>query len=159
MTNAYFNRLFRNNGDGTFLDVTEKAGVKGRGYNLGVVIGDDDNDGRADIFVAGLRENILYRNVGDGTFADVTAKAGLAKPDPDYGTLWAVSAAWIDYDRDGWLDLFVSNYCVWDPVTEPVCPTNGLPDYCHPRLYKGLPDFLSTTTMTAPSRMSQSLPA
>jgi len=138
----FFNRLFRNNGDGTFLDVTEKAGVKGRGYNLGVVIGDYDNDGRADIFVAGLRENILYRNTGDGTFADVTAKAGLAKPDPDYGTLWAVSAAWIDYDRDGWLDLFVSNYCVWDPVTEPICPTNGLPDYCHPRLYKGLPNSL-----------------
>jgi len=138
----FFNRLFRNNGDGTFLDVTEKAGVKGRGYNLGVVIGDYDNDGRADIFVAGLRENILYRNTGDGTFADVTAKAGLAKPDPDYGTLWAVSAAWIDYDRDGWLDLFVSNYCVWDPVTEPICPTNDQPDYCHPRLYKGLPNSL-----------------
>jgi hypothetical protein len=138
----YFNRLFRNNGDGTFLDVTQKAGVRGRGYNLGVVIGDYDNDGLADIFVAGLRENILYRNNGDGTFADVTAKAGLAKPDPQYGTLWAVSAAWLDYDRDGWLDLFVSNYCVWDPVTEPICPTNDQADYCHPRLYRGLPNSL-----------------
>jgi hypothetical protein len=138
----YYNRLFKNNGDGTFQDVTEKAGVRGRGYNLGVVTGDYDNDGWADIFVAGLRENTLYQNNGDGTFVDVTGKAGLAKPDPQYGTLWAVSAAWLDYDRDGWLDLFVSNYCVWDPVTEPICPTNGQPDYCHPRLYKGLPNSL-----------------
>jgi hypothetical protein len=138
----YYNRLFRNIGGGKFQDVTEKAGVRGRGYNLGVVIGDYDNDGWADIFVAGLRHNILYHNNRDGTFADVTEKAGLAKPDPQYGTLWAVSAAWLDYDRDGWLDLFVSNYCVWDPETEPICPEGGLSDYCHPRLYKGLPNSL-----------------
>ncbi len=139
---SYYDRLFKNRGDGSFEDVTDKAGVRGHGYNLGVAIGDYDNDGFEDIFVAGLRENILYHNNGDGTFSEVTAKAGLANRDPEYGTLWAVSAAWVDYDRDGWLDLFVSNYCVWDPVTEPICPVNGLPDYCHPRLYRGLPNSL-----------------
>ncbi len=139
---SYHNRLFRNLGNGSFVDVTEKAGVRGRGYNLGVAIGDFDNDGFEDIFVAGLRENILYRNNGNGTFTDVSSRAGLNGKDPKYGTLWAVAAAWVDYDRDGWLDLFVSNYCVWDPVTEPICPVNGLPDYCHPTLYKGLPNSL-----------------
>ena len=138
----YYNRLFKNNGNGTFEDVTEKAGVRGRGYNHGVAVGDYDNDGNEDLFVAGLRENILYRNNGDGTFTDVTAKAGLALPDPQYKTLWAVAAAWFDYDRDGWLDLFVSNYCVWDPDKEPICGDTGQPDYCHPRLYHGLPNSL-----------------
>ena len=139
---SYFNRLFRNLGDGSFEDVTGKAGVRGRGYNLGTATGDYDNDGDTDLFVAGLRENILYRNNGDGTFTDVTVSAGLSRRDPEYGTLWAVAAAWLDYDRDGCLDLFVSNYCVWDPDTEPVCPINNLPDYCHPKLYKGLPNSL-----------------
>ncbi len=139
---SFFNRLFRNVGDGSFEDVTERAGVRGRGYNLGVATGDYDNDGDTDLFVAGLRENILYRNNGNGTIADVTASGGLAHRDPEYGTLWAVAAAWLDYDRDGWLDLFVSNYCVWDPDTEPICPINNLPDYCHPKLYRGLPNSL-----------------
>jgi hypothetical protein len=138
----YYNRLFKNNGNGSFEDVTEKAGVRGHGYNHGVGVGDYDNDGFCDIFVAGLRENILYHNNGDGTFTDVTAKAGLALPDPEYKTLWAVAAAWVDYDKDGWLDLFVSNYCVWDPEKEPICGDTGQPDYCHPRLYRGLPDSL-----------------
>jgi hypothetical protein len=142
ISEIYFNRLFRNRGDGTFEDVTEKAGVKGRGYNLGTAVGDFDNDGDADIFVAGLRENILYQNNGDGTFADVTTKAGLALPDPQYKTLWSVAAAWVDYDKDGWLDLFVSNYCIWDPEKEPICGDTGQPDYCHPRLYHGLPNSL-----------------
>ncbi len=139
---VYYNHLFKNNGDGSFEDVTEKAGVRGRGYNLGVAVGDYDNDGWADLFVAGLRENILYHNNGDGTFSDITAKAGLAQPDPEYKTLWAVAAAWVDYDKDGWLDLFVSNYCVWDPAKEPICGDTGQPDYCHPRLYHGLPNSL-----------------
>lgn len=138
----YYNRLFRNNGDWTFEDVTARAGVQGRGYDMGVAIGDYDNDGYEDIFVAGLRGNVLYHNNGDGTFTDVTTRAGLDRPDPQYGTLWAVTAAWVDYDRDGWLDLFVSNYCVWDPQTEPLCLLNDLPDYCHPSLYKGLPNSL-----------------
>jgi hypothetical protein len=92
--------------------------------------------------VAGVRGNILYHNNGDGTFTDVTEKAGLAQPDPQFGKLWAVGAAWLDYDRDGWLDLFVVNYVVWDPEHEPVCEKNGVSDYCYPRVYQGLPNSL-----------------
>jgi enediyne biosynthesis protein E4 len=138
----YWNRLFHNNRDGTFTDVTRAAGVAGRGYDLGVATGDYDNDGYPDIFVAGLRRNTLFHNNGDGTFTDVTAAAGLAQPDPRYGTLWAVAAAFVDYDRDGWLDLFVSNYCVWDPATERQCGDPSAPDYCHPKEYQGLPNSL-----------------
>ncbi len=161
---SYYDRLFRNRGDGTFEDVTDKAGLRGHGYNLGVAVGDYDNDGFEDIFVAGLRENTLYHNNHDGTFTDVTAKSGLSGRDQEYGTLWAVSAAWVDYDRDGWLDLFVSNYCVWDPATEPACPVEGLPDYCHPRLYKGLPNSLfhnnhdgTFTDVSSPSGIRRSI--
>ena len=139
---VYWNRLYRNKGDFTFEDVTEKAGVKGKGYELGVAAGDYDNDGDTDLFVAGLRENVLFRNEGDGTFADVTKAAGLARPDAEYGTLWAVAAAFLDFDKDGDLDLFVSNYCVWDAQIEPRCGTPGWPDYCHPRHYVSLPNSL-----------------
>jgi hypothetical protein len=138
----FHNRLYRNRGDGTFEDVTGRAGVAGRGYDMGVAAADYDNDGHTDLFVAGLRQNVLYRNRGDGTFEDATARAGLGAPDPDYGTLWSVGAAFLDYDRDGDLDLFVSNYCVWDPKTEPVCNRPEAPDYCHPDGYKGLPNSL-----------------
>jgi hypothetical protein len=138
----FHNRLYRNRGNGTFTDVTARAGVAGKGYDLGVATGDYDGDGDTDLFVAGLRANVLYRNNGDGTFGDVTARAGLAAPDPEYGTLWAVAAAFFDYDKDGWLDLFVSNYCVWDPATEPICNRPEAPDYCHPDGYKGLPNSL-----------------
>lgn len=139
---SYYNRLFRNKGDGTFEDVTLKAGVQGRGYNIGVAVGDYDNDGFADIFVAGLEGNILYHNNGNATFTDVTSSSGLDHLDPVYGHLWAMGAAWIDYDRDGWLDLFVSNYCVWNPDKEPACGLNGQRDYCHPRFYQALPNSL-----------------
>ncbi|HVQ32031.1 MAG TPA: VCBS repeat-containing protein, partial [Vicinamibacteria bacterium] len=138
----YWNRLFRNNRDGTFTDVTVAAGVRGQGYDLGVVTGDYDNDGNTDLFVAGLRRNTLFHNNGDGTFSDVTEKTGLAKHDAKYGTLWAVAAAFVDDDRDGWLDLFVSNYCVWDPETEASCGNPKAPDYCHPKEYQGLPNSL-----------------
>jgi enediyne biosynthesis protein E4 len=138
----FHNRLFRNKGNWTFEDVTAKAGVAGKGYELGVAVGDYDNDGYEDLFVAGLRQNILYHNNGDGTFTDVTERAGLAKPDPQYGTLWAVAAAFADYDRDGRLDLFVSNYCVWDPETERVCGSEFFTEYCHPQHYQGLPNSL-----------------
>jgi hypothetical protein len=138
----FHNRLFRNRGGLAFEDVTEKAGVAGKGYEHGAAVADYDNDGDQDLFVAGLRANILYRNRGDGTFEDVTARAGLAAPDPEYGTLWAVGAAFLDYDRDGWLDLFVSNYCVWEPATEPICSRPEAPDYCHPDGYRGLPNSL-----------------
>ena len=139
---AQWNRLFRNDGKGGFSDVTAAAGVAGEGYDLGVATGDYDNDGDPDIFVAGLRRNTLFRNRGNGTFEDVTQAAGLARPDPKYGTLWAVAAAFADYDRDGRLDLFVSNYVVWDPAREPVCGNPTAPDYCHPRQYEGLPNSL-----------------
>jgi len=138
----FWNRLYHNKGDGTFEDVTEAAGVKGDHYDLGVAAGDYDNDGDPDIFVAGLRKNILFRNRGDGTFEDVSEMAGFNKPDPEYGTLWAVAGGFVDYDNDGDLDLFVSNYCVWDPETEPLCGPKGLNDYCHPNNYKGLPNSL-----------------
>jgi len=139
---SHMNRLYRGNGDFTFVDVTEEAGVQGRGYTHGVAVGDYDNDGDQDLFVAGLRENILYRNEGNGRFTDVTVAAGLNHPDPKYGTLWSVAAAFLDYNRDGLPDLFVSNYCVWNPDTEPVCGPTNSPDYCHPQHYEGLPNSL-----------------
>src|SRR6516164_2470904 len=98
----YWNRLFRNNGDGTFTDVTEKAGLQGTGYDVGVAIGDYDNDGYQDIFVSGVYRNTLYHNNGDGTFTDVTENAGLAQPpDKQYGPRWSVGAAWVNVNNDG----------------------------------------------------------
>jgi hypothetical protein len=138
----YWNRLFRNNGDGTFADVTEKAGLKGTGYDTGVAIGDYDNDGHEDIFVSGIYRNTLYHNNGDGTFTDVTEKAGLSHLDRKYGPLWSVDAAWVDVNNDGLLDLFVVNYLSWDRSNEPDCRVNGRPEYCHPRFYKELPNQL-----------------
>ena len=138
----YFNRLFRNNCDGTFTDVTEKAGVAGEGYSMGVAVADYDNDGYPDIFVAGVNRNILYHNRGDGTFEDVTAKAHLGGVDPHYGKLWSVSAAWVDVDNDGWLDLVVSNYVQWDSQLEPSCGTAQKPLYCHPSAYHDTPSQL-----------------
>ena len=138
----FYNRLYRNNCNGTFTDVTESAGVKGEGYSIAVAAADFDNDGYADIFVAGVNRNILYRNLGNGRFQDITAKAGLSGMDPKTGKPWSVSAGWFDYDNDGWLDLFVSNYVVWDAATEPAC---GPPEgriYCHPNTYRGLPNQL-----------------
>jgi hypothetical protein len=138
----YWNRLFRNNGDGTFTDVTEKAGLAGTGYDIGVAVGDYDNDGYEDIFVAGVHRNTLYHNNGDGTFTDVTEKAGLSQPDKQYGPLWSVGAAWVDVNNDGLLDLFVINYLSWDVNKEPECKIDGKPEYCHPRLYAPLPNQL-----------------
>jgi hypothetical protein len=140
----YFNRLWRNNGDGTFTDVTLEAGVAGEGYGMGVAAGDYDNDGFTDLFLPGLNRNILYRNRGDGTFEDVTRKAGLEGLHPTRGKLWSIAAGWFDYDHDGWLDLFVVNYCVWKPEKEPFCGdlVAGYRTYCHPQYYEGLPNFL-----------------
>ena len=98
----YFNRLYHQKADGTFEDVTEKAGLAGIGYSTGVAVGDYDNDGYDDLFVAGYGRSTLYHNNGDGTFTDVTASAGVA------GSGWATSAAWVDYDNDGRLDLVVT---------------------------------------------------
>lgn len=138
----YSDRLFENDGHGHFTDVTEKAGVAGSGYDVGVAIGDYDNDGFEDIFVAGVYRNTLYHNNGDGTFTDVTAKAGLNKPDPEYGPLWAVAAAWVDVNNDGLLDLVVINYLKWDIDHEPPCESYGHREYCHPKMYPPTPNQL-----------------
>jgi len=140
--NVHNNRLYHNNGGFSFTDVTVKAGVQGHGYTNGTAVADYDNDGDQDLFVAGLRKNIFYRNNGDGTFSDVTRAVGLSAPDSKYGTLWSVAAAFVDFNRDGFLDLFVSNYCVWNPETEPTCGPENSPDYCHPQHYDGLPNSL-----------------
>lgn len=141
-SSRYWNRLFRNNGNGTFTDITEKAGLKGTGFDVGVAIGDYDNDGYDDIFVSGVYRNTLYHNNGDGTFTDVTEKAGLVQADKQYGPLWSVGAAWVDVNNDGLLDLFVVNYLSWDVNKEPDCKFNGKPEYCHPKFYKELPSQL-----------------
>jgi len=138
----YYNHLFENDGKGHFTDVTEKAGLRGSGYDIGVAIGDYDNDGNEDIFVAGVYRNTLYHNNGDGTFTDVTAKAGLNKPDAEYGLLWSVAAAWVDVNNDGLLDLVVINYLKWDFDHEPVCEAYGHREYCHPKMYKPTPNQL-----------------
>jgi enediyne biosynthesis protein E4 len=138
----YRNRLFRNDGGGVFTDVTDKAGVAGTGFDNGVAVGDYDNDGYPDLFVAGVHHNTLYHNNGDGTFTDVTAKAGLDRADKQYGPLWAITAVWVDVNNDGLLDLFIVNYLQWDYATEPHCDYKGASDYCNPRKYKGLPDQL-----------------
>ena len=127
--------LYHNNGDGTFTDVTEKAGVGGEGhYGQGVAVGDFDNDGFPDLYVTGYGRAILYHNNGNGTFTDVTAKAGLA----DEGQ-WSTSAGWFDYDKDGWLDLVVTNYIEWTPKNNLWCGEHrpGYRSYCHPGNYKG----------------------
>jgi enediyne biosynthesis protein E4 len=133
------NRLYRNNHDGTFSDVTDKAGLRRTGWGQGVCIGDFDNDGRPDLFVTYWGENALYRNNGDGTFTDVAAKAGLipkTRPDHPY---WYSGATFIDYDRDGHLDLFIATYTDYDirkvpkPGTNPNCNWKGVPTPCGPR--------------------------
>ncbi len=137
----FFNRLYRNNGDGTFTDVTEKAGVRGKGYSMGVAAGDYDNDGFEDLYVTGVDYNQLLHNNGDGTFADVTEKAGVAGLLRGYGKPWSISAGWFDYDNDGKLDLLVVNY-VKIPAREPVCEVDGIRSYCAPSSFAGLPDML-----------------
>lgn len=140
---AYWNRLFRNNRDGTFTDMTEKAGVAGAGYGMGVAVGDYDNDGRPDIFLASVTANQLLHNNGDGTFTDVTEKAGLSGAKFNGRKMWSVGAGWFDYNNDGLLDLFVVNYCQWQVNKDPVCLLKeGLRAYCHPNLYQPLHNSL-----------------
>jgi hypothetical protein len=142
-SSKYRNRLFRNDGNGHYTDVTEQAGVAGTGYDIGVAIGDYDNDGCPDMFVAGVHHNTLYHNNCNGTFRDVTAKAGLDKSnDPEYGPLWAEAAVWVDVNNDGLLDLFIVNYMQWTYTDKPLCAYRGVADYCHPRYYKPTPDQL-----------------
>jgi hypothetical protein len=127
--------LYHNNGDGTFTDVTEKSGLAGAGhYGQGVAVGDFDNDGFPDLYLTGYGRAILYHNNRDGTFTDVTSKAGVA----DEGG-WSTSAGWFDYDKDGWLDLLVTNYIEWSPKNNLWCGDHrpGYRSYCHPGNYKG----------------------
>jgi hypothetical protein len=127
--------LYRNNGDGTFTDVTEKTHVGGEGhYGQGVAVADYDNDGFPDMYVTGYGRAILYHNNGDGTFTDVTAKAGVA----DEGA-WSTSAGWFDFDKDGWLDLVVTNYLDWSPENNLWCGERapGYRSYCNPNNYRG----------------------
>jgi hypothetical protein len=139
---GFYNRLYHNNHDGTFTDVTTKAGVAGVGYSVGAAVGDYDNDGWPDIYITGVNQNTLYHNNRDGTFTDVTAKAGLTGVLPDGRKPWSVSAAWIDYDNDGLLDLFVANYLKWTPETSKVCGTPGMRVSCSPNLYEGESNML-----------------
>ena len=142
----YRNRLFRNDGNGKFTDVTDAAGLAGSGYDMGVAVADYDNDGHADLFVAGLHHSTLYHNNGDGTFTDVTVKSGLDAslnhPDPEFGPYWAITAAWVDVNNDGLLDLFVVNYVQWTYSDQPLCAVGGVADYCSPKFYKGQPNQL-----------------
>jgi enediyne biosynthesis protein E4 len=126
----YWNRLYHQKPDGTFEDVTEKAGLTGYGYSTGVAVGDYDNDGFEDIYVAGYGRGTLYHNNGDGTFTDVTDAAGVA------GSGWMTSAAWVDYDNDGRLDLVVARYMQWDFDDIFCADSNGLRSYCHPDQFK-----------------------
>ena len=125
--------LYRNNRNGTFTDVTRKAGLAVEMYGMGVAVGDYDSDGDADLYLTALGPDRLFQNQGNGTFKDVTRAAGLANP--DYGS----SAAWLDFDRDGKLDLFVANYVRWTRDTDIFCTLDGKTKaYCTPESYKGV---------------------
>ena len=132
----YWNRLYRNLGGGRFGDVTESAGVRGKGFGMGVAVGDYDNDGYPDLYVTNYGRNELYHNQGNGTFKDVTHAAGTA------GEAFSTSSAFLDYNRDGLLDLYVCRYLDWSFVNNKVCGTSENKDYCSPHVFKGVPDLL-----------------
>src|SRR5436190_3120119 len=137
-SSRYSNRLFRNDGNMKFTDVTAEAGVAGEGYSIAAAAADYDNDGHPDLFVAGVNRNILYRNNGKGGFQDVTAAAGIKSG------AWAVAGGWFDFDNDGWLDLFVVNYVRWSFEAERFCgdSARNLRVYCHPRYFGELANTL-----------------
>jgi enediyne biosynthesis protein E4 len=138
----FWDRLYHQKPDGTFTDVTERAGLTGMPqgyYSMGVAVGDYDNDGFEDVYVTGYGGNILYHNNGDGTFTDVTAKAGVRGGD------WSASAGFFDYDNDGKLDLFITRYVDWTFKNNRYCgekPPNGVRSYCHPDNYDGVSNIL-----------------
>ncbi len=135
---AYYNCLLRNNGDGTFTDVTARAGLTGAGlgYCFGVAVADYDNDGHQDLFICNAGRNALYHSNGDGTFTDVTAGSGLEhKPE----NVLSVGAAWFDYNNDGLLDLIVTNYTTWTPQIDKQCFKDATrEEYCSPTIYKSI---------------------
>ena len=130
--------LYRNNRDGTFTDVTERAGVQAGGFGQGVAVGDYNGDGFPDIYVTQYGRSILYHNNGDGTFTEVTEKAGVAAPG------WASSAVWFDYDNDGRLDLFVCRFVDFDKAKSKDCHAgeDAKRGYCIPHLYKPMASWL-----------------
>ena len=135
----FWNRLYQQKADGSFVDVTERSGVKGSGYSMGVAVGDHNNDGYPDMYVTGYGGNILYHNNGDGTFSDWSSKLKMV------GSGWSTSAGWIDYDRDGKLDLFVARYLEWDFEKGSILcgdPRPGLRAYCHPDNFKDATNLL-----------------
>ena len=126
-------RLYRNNRNGTFTDVTRAAGLDVEMYGMGVAVGDFDNDGFSDLFVTCVGQNRLFRNTGKGTFLDVTRSSGLSGR-----TAFSTSAMWLDFDRDGFLDLFVCNYVRWSPDRDVFCSLDGKEkSYCTPEAYRG----------------------
>ncbi len=129
------NRLYRQEADGTFTDVTERSGLGDAGYGMGVAVADIDNDGYVDVYLTNYGPDALYRNNGDGTFTNITGPAGISNPE------WGTSAAFLDYDLDGDLDLYVANYVAYDP--NDICTDrSGRPDYCGPDGFPGVPDVL-----------------
>ena len=132
------NALYKNNRDGTFTDVTEKAGVASSGFGQGVAVGDYDADGFPDLYVSQYGRSILYHNNGDGTFTDVTEKAGVAAPG------WASSAVWFDYDNDGRLDLFVCRFVDFSKELNKPCGVHedGHKHYCIPQIYSPMSSWL-----------------
>ena len=138
----FYNRLYRNNGDGTFTDVTIQAGIQGSHYSIGVAAADYDNDGNQDLFVTGANGYQLFHNNGNGTFSDVTESAGLTRVHPKLRNAFSAGAGWFDYDNDGHLDLFVVNYLKWSSALDPLCLEKGIRAYCSPNNFEGLPNLL-----------------
>lgn len=144
-SDSFSNRLFRNQHDGTFADVTASAGLAGDGFSVGVAVADFDNDGYPDLFVTGVNGNHLYRNRGDGSFEDITERAGVRG-----NGKWSTGAGWFDYDNDGLLDLFVVNYVDWRPELDVFCGFAGdtasgrasYRQYCHPKQYPPVSNLL-----------------
>ena len=138
---AFYNTLLRNRGDGTFEDVTSRARVAGEslGYSFGVAAADYDNDGWTDLFIASAGRNTLYRNEKNGTFSDRTLESGLGSKPAD--TL-SIQGAWLDYDRDGLLDLVLSNYTLWTPQMDRRCVAKDVDMYCSPKTYVSVPQRL-----------------
>jgi len=132
----YWNRLFQGSSSGQFIDVTQKAGVQGRGYGMGIAVGDYDNNGYPDLVVTNYGSIELFHNRGDGTFVEVAVQAGVRSDG------WCASAAFLDFDRDGDLDLYVTRYVDWSFENNPYCGRPQVREYCAPTAYKGVPDRL-----------------
>ncbi len=130
------NVLYQNNGDGTFTDVTKKAGVGSIAYGTGATVGDYDNDGNLDLYLTNFGEDELYHNNGDGTFTNITKEAGVGNPH------WGTSCAFADVDNDGYLDLYIANYAIYDPKNDEQCKERGIHVYCGPHAYPAVHDTL-----------------